>query len=266
MTELQLHPRYATYPSERVIPLQGSRNFRDMGGYPAADGRKVKYGIFFRADELTGLTEEDIAFLETLGIRTIFDYRSDDEAAHKPDPVLRGALNERVSAIPGLAAYRSHEDALDASFIEQFTEDMLANMYGTLPIRNASYKRLMELVADTSKLGLVHHCAAGKDRTGVGAALILSLLGVPRAVIVEDYLITNRTMAHMTEGMMAQLAGKLTEAQLAIVTQMMGASEAFIQSAFTAIEGEYGSMEAYFEAEFGLTAEKIEQIRSYCLE
>lgn len=255
--------RYAAYPSERVIPFAGTLNFRDMGGYPAADGRKVKYGILFRADELTGLSAEDIAFLESLNIRTVFDYRGNDEAELKPDPVLNGAINVRIPAIPDLE-YRSHHDM--AEMMKQFTADTLDNMYGALPINNPSYKKLMELLADPERLGLIQHCAAGKDRTGVGSALILTLLGVPKELVMQDYLITNVTMAGFKEEMIAGLAGKVTAEELEVMSGLMDTREEFLESAFRAIEQTYGGMEAYFEQEFGLTEAKINAIRDYCLE
>ncbi|WP_165279984.1 tyrosine-protein phosphatase [Paenibacillus protaetiae] len=261
----QVLERFSTYPAERVIPFEGPRNFRDMGGYPAADGRKVKYGILFRADDLSVMTEEDIAFMKTLNIKTIFDYRSDDEAEMKPDPVMEGVLNVRVPAIAG-NQYRSPEDLFSDSFLEQFDNGKLDNLYGEMAIGNASYKRLIELLADPERLGLVHHCAAGKDRTGVGSAIILSLLGVPRDIIIEDYLITNETLSGMHEQMLGHLAGKVSEAHMAIFSRMMSASAEFLEAAFRAIESKYGTMEAYFEEEFGLTEDKIESIRSRCLE
>jgi protein-tyrosine phosphatase len=262
MTE-QIVNRYAAYPTERVLPFSGVQNFRDMGGYETADGRKVKYGILFRAAELTGLTEEDAAFLESLGIRTIFDYRGDDEAELKPDPAIKGAVYERIPAIPELQ-YRSHRDM--ESMLEQFDAGALDHMYGALPINNPSYKRLMQLLADPERLGLVHHCAAGKDRTGVGAALILSVLGVPWETIMEDYLMTNETLKGLHETVMSELAPKLTPEKLELVMRMMDAREEFLESAFRAIDEKYGSMEAYFEQEFGLTQQKIAAIRDYCLE
>ncbi|MCE4049881.1 MULTISPECIES: tyrosine-protein phosphatase [Bacillaceae] len=243
-------------PKSRIIPFEGIRNFRDMGGYKTTDGRTVKYGVFYRSAELTGMTERDKEIFSTLGIKYIFDYRDDGEASVKPDPVIEGIINERIPAIAGevQGLVQSMEDIVKSELFKNINITGLAEMYGKMTLNNSSYKRLFEVIQNPENLGIVHHCAAGKDRTGVGAALILSALGVPKETIIEDYLITNETMREFQEIIKAELSGQLTEEELLLFDVMMAAKEEYLQAVFTVIEDTYGNMDIYFEKELNLTA------------
>lgn len=258
--------RFTAYPNNRVISFEGVHNFRDMGGYKTSDGRKVKYGLFFRSGELAGMTEQDMSLFQTLNIRTIFDYRDDFEAEQRPTPLLPDIEYLRVSAAT-LASYPhvpSMEDRLKLT--KDFSFEKLVHMYAALPFQNASYQRLMGLIQDPKRLGLVHHCHAGKDRTGVGAALILLALGVPKEFVIEDYLITNQTFKEAGENMLKQIADYMNEEEIHTFRQIMGAHKEFIEAAFNVIEEKYDDFDTYFAEEFGLTAEKREALQSYCLE
>ncbi|MCM3271065.1 tyrosine-protein phosphatase [Paenibacillus elgii] len=266
----------------RVIPFEGTNNFRDMGGYRTADGRQVKYSLFFRSDELTGLTEQDISTFRDLNIKTIIDYRDDFEAQKKPDPVLPGATNIRISAIQadqaspinilGNADNASHSgnfifDLVKSGYFKQFRADtMMMELYTKLPFGNPSYKRLMDMIQDPENLGLLHHCTAGKDRTGVGAALILLALGVQEETVMEDYLLTNETMKGFSINILSQLAEHVNDAELQNIKHMLGVKEEFMAAVFGSIKDRYGQYDAYFAEEFSLTKQKREALQRMCLE
>ncbi|MHA7581827.1 tyrosine-protein phosphatase [Paenibacillus vandeheii] len=266
----------------RVIPFEGTHNFRDIGGYRTADGRKVKYGLFYRSDELGGLSEQDLVSFQALNIKTIFDYRDDYEAQKKPDPVIAGLKNIRISAIkadqasqinmPGNAEDRDRKshiivDLVKTGFFKQFrAETMMMELYTKLPINNPSYKQLMEIIQHSDSLGLLHHCTAGKDRTGVGAALILLALGVPEETIMEDYLLTNETMQAFNSNLLKQLADHVNEEELQNINQMLGVKEEYMEAVFGSIKKMYGNVDIYLAEEFGLTKQKREALQSMCLE
>jgi protein-tyrosine phosphatase len=257
-----------SYPKNRVIPFEGINNFRDMGGYETADGRKVKFGIFFRSAELTGITEQDTVLFQSLGIRCIFDYRDDSEAIAKPDPILPNIKNERIPAIQSQTVPTNNtiEELLTSDYFKQMNEDVLVELYSQLVINNPSYKRLMNLIQDPSNLGLLHHCAAGKDRTGVGAALILLALGVPKETVVEDYLITNETLKDFNEKLFTKLSGQLDQIDMLKLQGLMGAKEEFMMAVFKSIEDNYGDFDSFFTKEFDLTPEKRAKLQEFCLE
>ncbi|CAM4189348.1 tyrosine-protein phosphatase [Paenibacillus tarimensis] len=262
---------YAVYPDDRMIPYEGVHNFRDMGGYETVDGRRVKYGLFFRSAELHGLTPGDLEHLQTLGIKTVLDYRHEEEAARKPNPAIAGAAYECIPALAvdpsvPVSAAGSIEELLAGGLPAAFGPDMLAGFYAKLPFRNASYQRLMAVIQEPARLGLLHHCAAGKDRTGVGSALILLALGVPEETVMADYLLTNEGLASFTAAIKARLAPHLDEQGLLSFEAMMAAKPAYLEAALDAIKGRYGSYDAYFKQEFGLTPERRDKLRAYCLE
>ncbi len=267
---------------EETSVLEGTHNFRDMGGYQTADGRKVKYGIIFRSYELTSLTEQDLAAVQTLNIKTIFDYRDDYEAQKKPDPVFAGVKNIRIAAIQADQASRVNisgnagnadrnqhviVDMVKNGFFKQFRADtLMMELYTKLPLGNPSYKRLMEMIQHSDNLGLLHHCTAGKDRTGVGAALILLALGVPEETVMKDYLLTNETMKGFNRKLLSQLAEHVNEVELRNIEHLFGVKGQFMEAAFGSIKKTYGNVDTYFSEEFGLTNQRREALQSMCLE
>jgi protein-tyrosine phosphatase len=161
----------------RHLPLPGTRNVRDVGGYPAAGGRRVRWRTLLRSDELTRLPEHALDELRDLGVRQVIDLRWPDELELTPnlfrdDPVVR------YRSIPLLADDPTPHVGLDGMYRHVLDE--------RLPQLVAVARALLE----PDGLPAVVGCAAGKDRTGVTIALLLELAGVPRGVVVEDYAIS----------------------------------------------------------------------------
>ena len=170
-----------------LLPLVGSFNFRDLGGYPAARGTATRFGLVYRSDALHGLTTADLAELTTLGLTYVIDLRTPEEAARcGPGPLGGLAIGyERLPiARPGGGARAG---------------DLAERYLGFLEHGERSIVRILELVANAENYPLVFHSAAGKDRTGAVAALLLELLGVERGVIVEDYELTALRMSVLLE-------------------------------------------------------------------
>lgn len=250
------------YPNERVIPLEGVLNFRDMGGYETVDGRKVKYGLFFRSAELTGMTEKDLEVFTSLGIKTIFDYRTDTEAELKPDPVIPGVTNIRLTVLNEEVPV----DDKDLNYLKSMNPEVFVDMYAKMAINNESYKSLMQAVMNTDNLGVLHHCAGGRDRTGVGGAIILLALGVSEETIIEDYLISNTTLKPMNDKMKEQLMAIMPPEEAEQVIFNLKLRREFMESVFAAIKANYGDVSVFLEQEFGMTPEVRAEWQSYCLE
>ncbi|CRK83163.1 tyrosine-protein phosphatase [Neobacillus massiliamazoniensis] len=264
--EISTANRYATYPTNRVVPFIGANNFRDMGGYKTSDGRTVKFGLFFRSDGLTGLTDEDMNFFKTLNIKYIIDYRDESEAQKNPDPILSNVTYERIQTIEQNNQFDTFEEMARSNFFKNLSLDYMTELYSKLPLNNPAYKRLMQIIQDPNNLGLLHHCTFGKDRTGVGAALILSALGVPKNTVMEDYLLTKETMKEFTEKVFQQISAHFDDRGLQIIENIIGIKEEFLETAFQSITNTYGNIDAYFAHEFGLTKEKRQALQSFCLE
>lgn len=195
----------------RLLNIDGTINFRDMGGYAAADQRPVVWKRLFRSGQLNEISDDGIKTVADLGIRTVVDLRFDDETDRYP--TIRQAFpdadfiswqSELVAREkqPAKAIKRGWRDSLESGDSAQVREAMRLNYPAKLYSHQDVYKQmLLRLINQRSPL--LFHCAAGKDRTGVAAALILSLLGVSYDDIVEDYLVSQAQVAHLLENWVA---------------------------------------------------------------
>jgi protein-tyrosine phosphatase len=170
---------------ERLVPLTGAFNFRDLGGYPAGGGNVIKRGRLFRSDGLHQLTDADIDILRSIGLRTIIDLRTPGEVEHSG----RGLLGDEAIGYHHLAVVqRSRGEAVGAP--APAGDDLAERYLWYLETGREALVKALGLVAQPSNHPLVFHCTAGKDRTGVLAALVLDILGVEPETIVADYVIT----------------------------------------------------------------------------
>jgi protein-tyrosine phosphatase len=170
---------------ERLLPLVGAYNFRDLGGYPTSDGRFTRWGRLFRSDNLHELTVEDLAVLRELGLASVIDLRTNSEL----ERTGRGLLAEEPIAY--LHASVLQEEGGESVAAPAPPDGDPAERYlWYLDVGGSAIAKALTVVADPANQPVVFHCAAGKDRTGVLAALVLDILGVEHPVIVEDYAIT----------------------------------------------------------------------------
>jgi protein-tyrosine phosphatase len=250
--------------SERVLALEGGLNFRDLGGYPARDGRRIRWRRLFRAGSMNLLTDADYGVLADLGLRAICDLRTAAECEHRPTdwrkiPGLTYWRRDYVQSLGNLEALISGEE----SSPEAARATML-DIYRALPVEQApGYRELFRLLAE-NRLPLVFNCSGGKDRTGLAASLVLSALGTPHEVIVEDYILTNRAF----DQEVARKAHSLGPSKLSPeVGQIIGGCHpSYLEVAFAAIADRHGSSDNYLREELGLTAEMRAAIEANLLE
>ncbi|MFT4077087.1 MAG: tyrosine-protein phosphatase [Asticcacaulis sp.] len=239
----------------RVLAVAGGNNFRDIGGYATADGHHVKWGTLYRSASLGQVTPEGFAYLKSLGIKTEIDFRSTDERQTDPNiwPADMGVTTYAED-------YSNPSSAFAALMSPDVTADkartMMSSFYAQAPFQFASqYKRMFRQIID-GNTPLVYHCTAGKDRTGVATALILTVLGVSRETATEDYLLSNQYY----KPVMPQ-PGSQASAQMAffmklppdVVKAMMGVDAQYLNSAFNAIDQREGGMARYVHEDLGLT-------------
>nr|WP_283175766.1 tyrosine-protein phosphatase [Lysinibacillus sp. Bpr_S20] len=248
----------------KIIPFEAVYNFRDMGGYKSRDGRVVKNGLIYRSAALGKMTKADKELFETLGVKTIFDYRDNHEAQNNPNPVFTQAEYIQIPA-KGNHAFEMPTNTGGKDFYKVVSTEMFREFYAQMPFNNDSFKRLMATIQYPENLGLVHHCAVGKDRTGIGSALILLALDVPEETIMEDYLDTNVHLSPLVERMAQTIQQDYNDRELQQFYALMSAREDYLQAAFDAMDNRYGSKIAFLEQEFDLTIEKRKQLQDYCL-
>jgi protein-tyrosine phosphatase len=196
----------------RLVALQGSFNFRDLGGYEGSRGRMTRWGRLYRADALHELTPEDVGHLRDLGLRTVVDLRTEREL----DRSGRGPLEPEDVAFHHLAVVQegvrgdgTSDRAADGESVAAPApagDDLAERYLWYLDVGQASLVRALTLLGGDEHYPLVFHCAAGKDRTGVLAALVLQILGVEREVIVADYVITAERLRFIMERWLADPA------------------------------------------------------------
>ena len=203
-------------PAPHILPMEGATNFRELGGYRAADGKTVKYGLLYRGGALCDLkSDADRAALEALGLKLVLDFRSAGESQEAPDWIPNGARHQRIGAM-----YYPDGEELDLSpagmerlkrelaALPQGTSpaDPLIDFYMRMPFRNPAFQALFHAL-ETGDVPVLFHCTSDKDRTGVAAMLILLALGVDRDTAVADYMETNRCRAAEIEALRQQHEG-----------------------------------------------------------
>lgn len=248
----------------KTISLEAIQNFRDMGGLTTQDGRKVKHGLLFRSGHLANATAEDLNTLRHLQIKTIFDYRDEIEILHAPTPQLEQIRLINVPAIKEDSPIKI--GSLQPLFFEHSKNQLIADFsdfYTSMSFNNPSYLQLMREIARGDG-ALLHHCTAGKDRTGVGAALIYLLLGVDEAQITQEFLLTNElNKQHPPAWAKAFIEEHGDDERFHL---LHGVYPQLIEAVFTAIKQKYGTYDAYFFHEYGFDAKEIEAIRTKYLE
>jgi protein-tyrosine phosphatase len=254
--------------------LAGVRNFRDVGGLPTTDGRRVRHGVLFRSGHLAHATEQDAAFLSSLGLHTIFDFRNAaDHRLEGPDVELPGVRNVNLplsDPADGSGFWRMVRDGEIDQLREMLGEGraanrMIASYRKIIRERTEEHARVLRSLAEDSLPALLH-CAAGKDRAGLSIAVTLLALGVEREAIVADYLESNaKHRRYKVRRSSTSKAGYSPEV-MELLSPLFEARAAYLQAAFETIEETWGGVEAYLEQGLGVTPEIRERLRERLLD
>ncbi|VEJ52897.1 tyrosine-protein phosphatase [Pragia fontium] len=251
-----------------LLPLQGGINFRDQGGNLAQDGRKVKPGLLLRAGALDRLTVDDCHYLSQIPLTNIIDYRDADEVKAKPDVVWQGVQYDNIPANPLTDEVNANFAKLTDEALASFNAvDFMSRLYNQLPFNNQAYRHLTQVMQQPGEGALVQHCAVGKDRTGIGSAIALLALGASRDTVIEDYMLTETTLAPYRTEILNHMSAQLSEQHgIDSLSYVMSAKETFIGTALKAIEQRYGNTDNWLEQEFGLTPVIRQQMQNKYLE
>jgi len=240
--------------------LSGQHNFRDLGGIPAKDGRRIRPGLIYRSGDLHSITDEDIKTLTQLGLAMIIDFRSPREIEKRPNQEI-----PCVKEIKHLPIYDAPRD-LAARFVEESNEEGLKQLlileYERIILNyTAEYSQFFFEVAHNPNVPLVFQCSAGKDRTGLATIFLLMALGVGMDDILEDYFRTNIfAQAHARE-----IIGKLNHKghNGELMRPMLEVRHEYLDAAFSVINEKYGNLESFV---FGELAADTELLRARFLE
>ena len=257
----------------RVLPLDGGRNFRDLGGYPAAENQRVKWGTVYRSGVLSDLTDADYDYLEHLGIKVVCDFRSSEErvsettswrGASTPKMISWGYTNESGSDL---------EKLFSGDLTAEKMRGVMIEVYAQIAYQHADkYATMFRRLAD-GETPLLFHCSAGKDRTGAGAALLLTALGVGRETIFQDYALSDDIVDYEKAysdafespenegGLVAELARLSPEVR----APLFESDPAYIRSMFNALEEKHGSVETFINEVMGISDDTLRRMRARLL-
>jgi protein-tyrosine phosphatase len=253
---------------ERRLGLEGAPNFRDFGGYATAGGRRVRWGYLFRSGHLARLSERDLDLLESLELDLVCDFRQVPEQRREASrlPTRRPPALCSLPIEPGSASGLLQRLAGTLPGPETMVEFMLA-VNRELAIEEAPvYRRMFEAILAQEEGRVLVHCAAGKDRTGFAAALILLALGVPEEAIMRDYLLSARFYDAEAEVERAKRQYGMTDAASASILPLLRVDERYLAAAFDAIAQYYPDRDTYLVDAIGLGSEEQAELRRRYLE
>ncbi|WP_324785755.1 tyrosine-protein phosphatase [Streptomyces sp. H51] len=254
--------------------LAGVRNFRDVGGLPTVDGRRVRHGVLFRSGHLAHATAEDAAFLASLGLHTVFDFRNAaDQKLEGPDVELPGVRNVNLplsDPADGAEFWKMvrHGD------LDQLREILgggkaAGRMIGSYRLlikeRTGEHTRVLRALAEDSVPALMH-CAAGKDRAGLSVAVTLLAVGVERDAIFADYLESNAKHRRYRVQRGDSSASAYSPEVMELLSPLFEAREEYLAAAFETIEETWGGVEPYLAQGLGVTPAVRERLRERLLD
>jgi len=240
----------------RHLNLQGASNFRDLGGYPTADGRATHWRKIFRSNHLGQLTDTDVEVVRSLGVRNAFDFRG---------------VEERVGTFCVVSEIVVHSLPIEPTVVTALWAQFLGGTLSApaaIEIMRESYRNYVRHNTDSFRALFAHlledqaplviHCTAGKDRTGFASALILHALGVPDNIIAEDYLLTNQL------NRFDPLAGSQLPAD--VRDAIRGVEASYLDAGLDAARADYGDLEAYLRDGLKLGAPERSALRACYLQ
>lgn len=283
---------------EHVINLDSVQNVRDMGGYPAADGKTIKKGLLIRSGNLAKLSDEDKKTLEDIyHLKHIYDFRSELQHTSSPDKEVNGAeyhwikVNEDssidTSDLSHAGEFQINNGELNAEKVAEYPFSKriktalrydekyaaeggingMTKAYITNEDSQKGFSEFLKSVVDNAGDAVLWHCAAGKDRAGVATVLILSALGVDKETILDDYQLTNIYNRDLLNALRTELQQyDPSEETITRVLEVAGVTRKNMEEVFDLIDSKYGGMDAYLHNQMGLTDEDLQKLRAAYLE
>jgi protein-tyrosine phosphatase len=253
------------WPQMRVLPLEGGRNFRDLGGYETQDGRHVRWGLLFRSGSLMGLTATDWTNLTARGLRALCDLRTTRERESEPVAL------EKLPSV----SYWSRDYTTSFADLRRLMATTLGTGddarrammtgYRGLPFDQASAYRQLFGYLKGGHVPVIFNCSAGKDRTGTAAALVLLALGVPRATVLEDFVLTNEVLD--LEGILVRRAGtSLMQQPREVIGAILRADPDYLLCALDSIDERHGDLAGFLREELAVSDQELQRLRDTLLE
>ncbi len=246
--------------SNRYIEMDNVLNFRDLGGYFTADDKQLKWGRVYRSGHLSNANLFDQDKLKRLGIKTIIDFRTEED--RKAHPYFINISKINLPIIPGdISTFKN--ELLKDGLTRSHTIVHMQEVYKEIVEDNADqYADMFDVLLDPNNYPVLMTSFLGKDRVGIASALLLYALGVPEYVIEEDYMASNNFIDPKKT---LTYSGTLSETLQESVTALFSANSAYLNSAFDYIKEKYGSVDNYLEKKVRVSKGKIIILRKLLL-
>lgn len=249
----------------RTLRFDGALNVRDLGGIATATGQQVRFGLAYRSDDLADLSVVDLAELEERSVRTVVDFRNPDEAEARPSRLPRGAEVVSTPFPPGdRTAAEVMELLIGGELTSDLAHEILLDSYRHItetggPVMAALIRSII------NRPPVLFHCAGGKDRTGVAAAVVFSILGVDRDQIIDDYMLTNDRLTDQSSTFQLRLAEYPEESRHVLLALGL-AKPAFIEQSLDTIDRDFGGIDSYARKQLLLAQDEIDALRRLLLD
>ncbi|MBD2859899.1 tyrosine-protein phosphatase [Spongiibacter sp. KMU-158] len=255
----------------RKLPFEKMHNFRELGGLQSADGRRLRWGMIYRSDKISGLSEMDKRYLDRLQLSRIVDFRSDEERHDAPHSLPDNSVIH-IEALP-ISVEAAEIDKMVASLkcedttVEDMSRYLINANREMVEQFTPVYRQWMQDLLNPDHYPQVFHCTAGKDRTGLAAALLLTALDVPKATIMDDYMATNHyTAARINAVANAIHSSSMFQVNEDVIKVLFSVQAQFIEAAFDSMKQLYGSIDAYLEMGLSFGSQQRQQLQSLLLE
>ncbi|MFT4200244.1 tyrosine-protein phosphatase [Gordonia sp. (in: high G+C Gram-positive bacteria)] len=264
------HSTVAGAPS----PFPSLANFRDLGHWVGVDGKAVRPGTLYRANDFVGITDEDRAGLAGLGLKTLVDLRTETERSGAPDPAFPGTTEVVLDVLAGTTTMAMPANLgkvlADPEVVNRMSEEL--SIERAHAMMSATYREFITLESANRAFGtffrelvagdltpVLFHCTTGKDRTGWTAATFLTLMGVDRDDVYRDYLLTNERLLPALQPVFDRFAA--AGGDPALLRPLLGVESLYLDAAFDEVTTSYGSLERYVDEALGIDGAAQEALR-----
>ncbi len=267
------------YSAEATTPgtslgIASVPNIRDMGGYKTSDGKSVATGLVYRSNQLSNISPDDMKKLASLKLKNAYDLRTTEEREKRPEELPHGvnyvvldvladspqagpAQLEKLMQDPKTANAELGGGKVEAGFQKAYRE------FVSLPSARREFRKLFLALGDRKQLPALFHCTTGKDRTGWAAAAFLTLMGVPKEKVYEDYLRSNDYILPAYKKPIDAFVA--AGGDKSIPSAILGVKKEYLDAAFDEVEKKYGTIEKYFPEGLGIDTAKQKALRDLYL-
>ncbi len=244
-----------------ALGLSSLPNMRDLGGYPTDHGGRVRTGLLYRSTDLSRISPDDAAALAALGIRVVYDLRTDEEQSWQPDRAIPGSRHVALDVLSS-STERSPAELMRLLEDASSADEILGGERGyalwerkyrefvVLDSARAGFGRLFAELADGAHLPALFHCTTGKDRTGWAAAALLLLLGVPESTVTDEYLLSARYLGPVLQPALDAFRAQGGDPEL--LAPIVAVRLEYLAAALGEMRTAYGSVERYFDEGLGI--------------